>query len=116
LRIDQETGPEVVLFRWDSASLRQGGRWFDQSPDQELIWSRRCRQRVNDQCVLDDRQKSRNKTLLQEVSSVVKQVVASNGTHTQSMQRSPVVLSWSVHLRRLGPSFSPEAGAAFCRL
>jgi len=48
---------------------------------------------------------------------VVKQVVVSNETHTHSMQHSSVVLSRSVLLRRLGPSFSPEAGATFfCRL
>jgi hypothetical protein len=44
---------------------------------------------------------------------VVKQVVVSNETRTHSMHHSSVVLSRSVSLRRLGPSFSPEAGAAF---
>ena len=44
---------------------------------------------------------------------MVKQVVVSNETRTHSMHYSSVVLSRSVLLRRLGPSFSPEAGAAF---
>ena len=46
---------------------------------------------------------------------MVKQVVVSNETRTHSMHQSSVVLSRSVSMRRLGPSFSPEAGAAFCR-
>jgi hypothetical protein len=44
---------------------------------------------------------------------VVKQVVVSHETRTHSMQHSSVVLSRSSSLRRLGPSFSPEAGANF---
>ena len=48
---------------------------------------------------------------------MVKQVVVLNETRTHSMQHSSVVLSRSVLMRRLGPSFSPEAGATFfCRL
>jgi hypothetical protein len=50
---------------------------------------------------------------LHEVFAVVKQAVVSNETRTRSMHHSSVVLSRSVSLRRLGPSFSPEAGAAF---
>jgi hypothetical protein len=57
--------------------------------------------------------KTGNKVRLQEVFAVVKQVVVSNETRTHSMHHSSVVLSRSVSLRRLGPSFSPEAGAAF---
>jgi hypothetical protein len=44
---------------------------------------------------------------------VVKQVVVSNETRTHSMHHSSVVLNRSVSMRRLGPSFSPEVGAAF---
>ena len=46
---------------------------------------------------------------------MVKQVVVSNEIRTHSMQHSSVVLSRSVLQRRLGSSFSPEAGALFCR-
>ena len=42
-----------------------------------------------------------------------RQIAVSNETRTHSMQHSLVVLSRSVLLRRLGPSFSPEAGAIF---
>jgi hypothetical protein len=44
---------------------------------------------------------------------VVKQVVVSNEIRTHSMQHSSVVLCRSVLQRRLGSSFSPEAGAPF---
>jgi hypothetical protein len=49
---------------------------------------------------------------LHRVLAVVKQVVVSNEIRMHSMQHSSV-LSRFVSLRRLGPSFSPEAGAAF---
>jgi hypothetical protein len=42
---------------------------------------------------------------------VVKQVVVSNETLTHSMHAS--FIRRSVSLPRLGPSFSPEAGATF---
>jgi hypothetical protein len=54
-----------------------------------------------------------NKARLQGVLAVVKQVVVSNEIRTHSMQHSSVVLCRSVLQRRLGSSFSPEAGAPF---
>ena len=44
---------------------------------------------------------------------MTKQIVVSIEIRTHSMQHSSVVLNRSVLLRRLGPSFSPEAGAPF---
>ena len=56
--------------------------------------------------------KTGNKVRPHEVFAVVKQALVSNETRTHSMHHSSVVLSRSA-LLRLGPSFSPEAGAAF---
>jgi hypothetical protein len=62
---------------------------------------------------LDGSLKTGNKVRLHGVLAVVKQVVVSNETRTHCMQHSSVVLRRSVSLRRLGSSFSPEAGARF---
>jgi hypothetical protein len=116
LRIDQETGPEIVLFRRDSVSLRQAA---DDPANRQLRNHRfdlkwRWRLRANDRCVLVAAKRTGNKARLQGVFAVVKYVVVSNETHTHSMQRSSVVLSRSVLAALPGPQlFSRSWGPFF---
>jgi hypothetical protein len=96
LRVNQETGPEIVLFR-------QGFARFDRANIADDLTIRRIRihtvgpkrEQIRDgtpamQCVLRDRLRRRNKARPRGVSAVVKQAVVSNeDAHATACSCSP---------------------------
>jgi hypothetical protein len=101
LRVNQETGPQIVLFR-------RGLAHFDRAKLRMIISTRVM------QCVLRDRLKTWNKARPRRVSAVVKHaVVSSDDTHATACSVHPSLLI-RITATTGASAFLPKLRPYFC--